>query len=429
MGSTTSVLSGSFFTIALVTQPGPHWKPRTEAELLHAAENGLLEETHYLDLKLTLAAGSSANKKFAADIAAFALDGGIIVIGVDDGEEGVTPSLAPTDLTGLPERVEAIAKTAVHEPVQITSTRISAENSDPGYGYLIVHIPQSPRAPHMADGRFYGRGDKTNRVLSQEEVLRLHERRLHEHRDIISETHRAIDGLGTRRGRNSILAILAEPLGADENLLVPLAAAQNPHQEILQLIQSVLQPSHHRYMPNFADNPEFGRRAGGVAVTTGMRGDQRWEGDDRAAEIAFYENGSLLLASERAVFTNDPQVQPPRPAEVIFETLIIGHLDLLTRLVARVADKFGFTGSWRFGIVITGLNGARSYTLNSSFGFGSSGAQYTAATYERATTVSLLDLTANPRAVTETLIASLLRSIGSYPRWEECFTDTDSPIV
>ncbi|MGW0006072.1 RNA-binding domain-containing protein [Nocardia grenadensis] len=411
-----------------MTQPGPHWKPRTEAELLHAAENGLLEETHYLDLKLTLEPVKSANKKFAADIAAFALDGGVIVIGIDEGEDGATPRLEPTDLTGLPERVEAIAKTAVHEPVQITSTRIPAETSDPGYGYLVVHIPQSPRAPHMADGRFYGRGDKTNRVLSQEEVLRLHERRLHEHRDIISETHRAIEGLGARRGRNSILAVLAEPLGADENLLVPLAAAENWQHEIIQLLQSALQPSHRRYVPNFAEAPGFGRRAGGVAVTTGMRDGQRWEGNDRAAEITFHENGSILLASERAVFTSRSQVQPPRPDEsVIFETLIIGHLDLLTRLVARVADKYGFTGSWRFGIVITGLNGTRSYTLDA--GWGPEGPQYTAPTYERATTVSLLDLAANPRAVTETLVASLLRSIGSYPRWEQCFTDPDSAIV
>ncbi len=428
MGSTTSVLSGPFFTIALVTQPGPHWKPRTETELLHAAESGLLEETHYLDLKLTLATGSSANKKFAADIAAFALDGGIIVIGVDEGEDGATPSLAPTDLTGLPERVEAIARTAVHEPVQITSTRIPAENSGPGDGYLVVHVPQSPRAPHMADGRFYGRGDKTNRVLSQEEVLRLHERRLHEHRDIISETHRAIEGLGARRGRNSILAILAEPLGADDNLLVPLAAAGNWQEKVLQLLHSVLQPSHRKYAPNFADAPGFGRRAGGVALTTGMHNGQRWEGNDRAAEITFHENGSLLLASERAVWTKESPVLPPRPAEeVIFETLIIGHLDLLTRLVARVADEYGFTGSWRFGLVITGLNGTRSLTLDD--GWGPEGPRYTAATYERATTASLLDLTDNPRAVTETLVASLLRSIGSYPRWKQAFTDPDSPIV
>ncbi|MGY1893806.1 helix-turn-helix domain-containing protein [Nocardia gipuzkoensis] len=338
------------------------------------------------------------------------------------------PRLQPIDLTGLPERVETIARTAVHEPVQVTSTRITAADSAPGYGYLVVHVPQSPRAPHMADGRFYGRGDKTNRVLPQEEVLRLHERRLRERGDIIAETHRAIEGLGTRQGRDSILAILAEPLGADEDLLVPLAAAGNWQHEILQLLQSALQPSHRRYAPNFADSPGFGRRAGGVSVTTGMYNGRRWEGEDRAAEITLHENGSLLLASERAVWTYESRVQPPRPsAEVIFETLIIGHLDLLIRLVARVADKYGFTGSWRFGIVITGLNGARSLTLDE--GWGPEGPPYTATTYERATTASLLDLTTNPRAVTETLVASLLRSIGSYPRWETFFTHPDSPIV
>ncbi|MER7450347.1 ATP-binding protein [Nocardia beijingensis] len=410
-----------------MTQPGPQWKPRTEAELQHAAEDGLLEETHYLDLKQTLEPGKSANKKFAADIAAFALDGGVIVIGVEEGEDGA-PHLKPIVLTGLPERVETIARTAVHEPVQITSTRITAADSAPGYGYLVVHIPQSPRAPHMADGRFYGRGDKTNRVLPQEEVLRLHERRLRGRGDIIAATHRAIEGLGIPQGHNSILAILAEPLGADEDLLVPLAAAGNWQQEILQLLQSALQPSHRNYAPSFADSPGFGRRAGGVTVTKGMYNGRRWEGTGRAAEITFHENGSLLLASERAVWTHESRVQPPQPSvEVIFETLIIGHLDLLTRLVARVADKYGFTGSWRFGMVITGLNGAYALTLDD--GWGPEGPPYTAPTYERATMASLLDLTTNPRAVTETLVASLLRSIGSYPRWKKVFTDPDSPIV
>ncbi|MFI2557812.1 helix-turn-helix domain-containing protein [Nocardia farcinica] len=409
-----------------MTQPGPQWTPRTEADLQHAIEHGLLEETHYLDLKQTLDPGKGANKKLAADIAAFALDGGTIVIGVDEGDHGVTPQLHPIDLSGLPERVESIARTAVHEPVQITSTRITAGDSAPGHGYLIVHVPQSPCAPHMVDGRFYGRGDKTNRVLSQEEVLRLHERRLRDRSDIIAETRRFIDSLNPRGDRNSIMAILAEPVGAPEELLVPVVDAAEWQRETLELLQAATQRIHRTYSPTVADSPDFARRASGVALTTGMRNASPWEGGERAAELTFHENGSLTLASERAVMAYRVPVQPPRPdMEVVFEPLILGNIDLLTRLSALVADKYGFTGSWRFGLVINGLGGTRSYSLNEGYGFGPEGTPYSAATYERATTASLLDLVNNPRTITQTLVAPLLRGLGSATKWKTFFTDAE----
>ncbi|MGW5569788.1 AlbA family DNA-binding domain-containing protein [Nocardia thailandica] len=410
-----------------MTHPGPLWKPRTEAELQQAINEGALEESHYLDLKKTLDRGKSANKAISLDIAAFALDGGTIVIGVDEGEDGEPPTLVPTDLDGLAERIELVARTAIHEPVQVSSTLIPAENGPTGHGYLVVHVPRSPNAPHMANDRFYGRGDKTNRVLPQEEVLRLHERRLRDRKNIIAETHRAIEALGERRGHPSILAILAEPVGAPDDMLAPLVASEGYGDAIMALLKSSLQPGHGRYEPNFADAHRFGRRAGGVTVNRGMY-DGRWEGRGRAAEITFYENGSLLLASERAVFTKPSQVSPPRPpAEVIFETMIIGHVDLLIRLVGAVADKYGFSGSWRFGLVVTRTSGAQAYSLDR--GWGPEGPVYDAPAYERACSATLNDLTSNPRAVARDLLASLLWSIGSYSKWETVFTDPDSSIV
>ncbi|MGO4613342.1 helix-turn-helix domain-containing protein [Nocardia sp. 2YAB30] len=138
---------------------GPFWTPRTEDELRTALADNLLVEVHYRDLKRTVDPGRSANKKIACDIAAFALDGGTVIIGVAEGDIATStpPSLSPVELKGLPERIESIAVTAVHEPVRITTTVIAADGQ-PGRGYLLVHVPQSPRAPHMVDGRYYGRG-------------------------------------------------------------------------------------------------------------------------------------------------------------------------------------------------------------------------------------------------------------------------------
>ncbi|WP_232840026.1 AlbA family DNA-binding domain-containing protein [Nocardia aurea] len=406
-----------------MTTIGPFWTPRSEDELRTAVAGNLLVEDHYRDLKRTVDPGRSANKKIACDIAAFALDGGTIIIGVDEGDlaKGTSPSLSPVELKGLPERIESIATTAVHEPVRIATTVIVADGQ-PGHGYLLVHIPQSPRAPHMVDGRYYGRGNVENRVLPHEEVLRWHQLRLAGQKDVLAETRSALEGLGPRKGRDSIVVILAEPLGAPDDLLVPLIESNAWQRPVLDLMQAVARPEHRECSPNLVDAHGFGRRANGVAITTGMYNGRRWEGDGGAAEIAFHENGTLLLASERPVFTAQFQNVNPRPpdTEVVFESLIINHTDLLIRLAAVVGQQYGFTGTWRFGLIITGLRGARSYT-RSAHRHGPEGEPYTADNYERATGATLLDLTDRPRAVVKSLLATLLRGLGAYREQE--FTD------
>ena len=148
--------------MATISQPPPQsWPPRTEELLRRAADNKLLTESHTLDIKRELPTSDSANRDIAKDIAAFSMDGGVIIIGVD--EDTSPPSLHPVALDGLAERVEQIAATRVDEAVIVTSTAIEASTAD-GTGYLVVEVPASPRAPLMADGKYYGRGDKTDRV-------------------------------------------------------------------------------------------------------------------------------------------------------------------------------------------------------------------------------------------------------------------------
>jgi predicted HTH transcriptional regulator len=157
---------------------------RTEGDLERLAQNGLLEESHRLDLKRELGAGHSASKDLAKDIAAFALDGGTILIGLD--EDTSPPRLWPVPPAGLAERIEEVARMRDDEAVQVHTTVIKSANTT-GHGYMVVHVPQSVRAPHMADGRYYGRGDKTNRVLPNTEVVRLLDRRLTDRRDLGAE--------------------------------------------------------------------------------------------------------------------------------------------------------------------------------------------------------------------------------------------------
>jgi hypothetical protein len=52
------------------------WVPRSEADLAEAVSLGLLEETHYLELKREIPAGKGANRELARDLASLAVDGG-----------------------------------------------------------------------------------------------------------------------------------------------------------------------------------------------------------------------------------------------------------------------------------------------------------------------------------------------------------------
>lgn len=388
------------------------WEPRSESDLRSAAAAGLLEETHHLDLKRQLDQGTSATKGLAKDIAAFALDGGLILIGVD--EDTSPPGLWPVPLSGLPERVEQIATMGIDEPVRIRTTVIESE-THPGQGYLAVHIPPSPRAPHMAGGKYYGRGDKTNRVLTHTEVLRLHEHQLNSSHDVVAAARGALAKVSTSH-EHPLLALVAQPLGAPNDLLTPLSESSTWQETVLTLTQTALASTiHHQYEPCLVSSSGFDRRPGGVAITTGMYNGRRFENDDHSAELVFAEDGQLTLLSERAISTMRFEHVFPEPpsAKVVFEELIIGHIDLLSRVAAAVSKQWGFHGSWRFGLAMNGMTGARSWaTAQRRFG-DRGGPTYTDTDYERATEVTLLDLTADPQSVARALVGQLLRSIGS----------------
>ncbi|MEE3755432.1 AlbA family DNA-binding domain-containing protein [Mycobacterium intracellulare] len=390
---------------------------RTEEELQRLALNGLLEETHWLDLKRELGSGNAANKDLAKDIAAFALDGGTILIGVD--EDTTPPGLWPVPVDGLAERIEQIARMRVDEAVQIRTTVINSAG-DPTLGYLVVHVPQSVRAPHMVDGRYYGRGDKTNRMLSNTEVVRLLDRRLADRRDLRAEARTIRTDLAGQDQR--LFVAVADPLGAREDMLVALSESSTWQETVLQLVHSAADAQHQTYAPTLVQASGFARRPGGVALTTGMHDGQRFTGNDRAAEIVFAESGRLALASERAVTTRSfSNVYPPPPdSTVVFEALIIGHVSLLARLSAAVSHHWGYTGSWRFALSMNGLRDAVSWTLTDQH-FGDRGPTYTENIYERVTEASLEDLDNDPGQVAAALTAPLLRSLGSYPAWSKRF--------
>lgn len=150
----------------------PNWIPDDLDALQAALNDGKLDEDHHNDFKRELATETKSakrrtNRNLAGDLAAMAVDGGRIWIGVDghDNDES-DPEVAALNLVGLAERVESVARSIPTPPLSVRSEQIGDSES----GVLVVEVPWSPDAPHMVEDRYRGRGDRQNRNLSDIEV-------------------------------------------------------------------------------------------------------------------------------------------------------------------------------------------------------------------------------------------------------------------
>ncbi len=83
-----------------LTPKVPRWVPEDESAIATAAQAGLLVESHYLDLKESIPGGSGKNRELARDLASFAIDGGALLVGLAERNDG-PPELAPVALAGL----------------------------------------------------------------------------------------------------------------------------------------------------------------------------------------------------------------------------------------------------------------------------------------------------------------------------------------
>jgi predicted HTH transcriptional regulator len=144
--------------------------PTDEGQLRSMLAQGLLDEGRHLELKRELPPSTAANKELARDLAQFTIDGGVLIIGVDEGDETTPPSLTPVDLAGLPERIEQVATNRIDPPLHLRIQTIPA-TGQPGKGYLLVIVPPTPSKIHMVDGRYWRRGERTRYALAGRHAL------------------------------------------------------------------------------------------------------------------------------------------------------------------------------------------------------------------------------------------------------------------
>lgn len=356
-------------------------------------------ESTFLDFKRFPERTTSGRNATAADLAAFSLNGGTIVFGVDEPTDGVF-ELSPEPVEGWREWVSQIGANGVQPSVTV-ETRVLLH--DDNSGYLVINVPASPRAPHMARQRYYGRSDTTNRVLRDAEVRELWQRNLVQTDRARSLLDEAIDNDPTPPDlrSNAHLFVVAQPLSSDPQLLMDQVPDRNlrPWLSALRLGGS--------YSPNAQEANTMARRAHGVARASYEIGPDRTlrsngshaPDENNLWELEVREDGGLRLFNGRASDIS-------RGPAGIFGSLVGGETSNVVEVARRINDVCDFHGSWMFGVGIVGLRGQSAYNPDNR----STGDPYSEATYTQVHEASSIDLRKPGSPILEALIGRFCRS-------------------
>ena len=334
------------------------WAPRTAAELETALSEGLFVEDHNHDFKREIA--PRQNKALAIDLASFALDGGLIFVGVEEDKTTRVLSPHPIPLGGLAERITQIGLTSVDPPLLVTVTLLPV-SGDSGHGYAVVRVPRSPGAPHQVGGVYRGRGDTTNRTLADTEVRRILAERAVGRARIGELLDQAIasDPIPPRQSQLGHIFIVADPSPPMPSGLVAVLTT-GPIRRWIE--REGLAQSEGDNWPRWVSFHHALRRPGCWAVSHHeLLGSKRVLVDPtRAADVLdveIHEDGGIRL------FAGNGTKREPNGTTFVQEPLIAEHAMRIVDLAGRISREVPYYGGWQFGIAVTGLYGARSITV------------------------------------------------------------------
>jgi len=372
------------------------WEPRTWDELDLAAANRLLDESNGLELKSDI-----TNDKLAKALAALAINGGTLLIGVTDHGE-----LAPVVLDGWSERVSQVASMKPQPGLTPRVWTIPTPN-DPTLGVVAVVVDASPLAPHMVDGRYPARQGITTGYLPDDTVQRLMERRHEANRDARSELEAYI-------ARDPFAGIAIRPeeydtIGRFFMVLVPRLADQ-------RLLRTAINDSpaddqgwirtwllSQRADNDPIDRDDFGtfaRRGDGVAMST-LDGSRHPTHPRLARELEITHGGTLRLFT---AITREIDGK-----EWILPDVIVNWTKQALLFAQRIATNTGYRGPWACGLHLTGLEGRRVTWYGCSSW--TTEPRYPDDTYTELVTATAGDLTA-PHRIGRRLLERFLLAIG-----------------
>ncbi len=417
-------------TVVYLSPDVPRWEPRSEAELHVAIASGLLEENHFLDLKREVPSGKSGNAELARDLVQFAIDGGAVLIGVDEkGGPSDEPALTPTPLKGLAERIEQIARSTPDPPLEVTC-RVIQSDADPTLGYVLVRVPISRVGLHMVNHVYFGRGDKTKYRLSDPEVRR----RLKDYELDLRAAEAELDNYVGRDPivRSSVgeppvrLFLTAVPLANRTPLLGDLLSGSDYHGLVYSLIESVGEADksnlHGFFRTTREATPSYdklsspARRTDGVAASFGLSVERDLGNGDPVAQLP-WAVGEVEFSYDGHVRAMAAPFSYVRRDQVLVDSAGIARFTrLFPGLVESVANISGYTGSWLLGMSVGGLAGLRADIAPYSVPYENDRYQMTAA-------ATLEEIQRTPGKVTRRLSERLFLALDVADQHERFLTD------
>lgn len=395
------------------------WTPRTGADLRRVIADGDLQENNNVDVKREVGDSPSSRKETAKDIASFAINGGALLVGIAEDKENRRWALAPFELAGQVERVEQIAANRIDPPVAVRVTEIPTD-ADSNLGFLCIEIPFSPDAPHMVDGVYPARGERTTRRMTDAEVARVHVQRGSREslvESLLLEEIRRDPFAG--RSKFGHIHAVGEPRNAPPQLA--RALVWDAPQEMLGMRDrtEMAMPGRVRsFVPTLGYANHLLQRSAGVALTS-LTGDGRTPGEqqeeDQVVDLEILVSGGIRLFNGRLtdLLRGDP------PTTVILDGMLIAHAFRLALLAGEVAGHCRYSGVWDLGILGDKLRGNRAYTDNR---WGTHNPAYDRDTYSQTTWATTQELSDEPAQVVRRLCEPFLRGLGTWSTYEPLFT-------
>ncbi len=375
-----------------------------------------MRERHWIDVKRQVSTSESDKKEFARDVASFANDGGLLVIGVAEDKANGTFSVAPVPLSGLPEQVDQILRSRCDPPLFVQCHPIEDSGAE-GSGVLLVEVPPSPLAPHMVDGRYHGRGDTTKYRLSDAEVVRLFG--LRSARQVVArqliDVEIARDPVPVNREVESRLYAVARPLAAPPELLTEHLMGR----EIHDLVLARAGGSRHWQRLDEVEP----RAAGRGWHTYGLNSRSLWLEFDKVktmCDLEIADNGALtLFASQLSSWRNAGK---DTTQKFLDDDDAVAVVRGLVELTGALGTAYGYPGQWQLAVGMTNLLKGVSRRADLEWSNTPEDMlRYSADDYLNATTASTAECREHPGAVTHRLMYRLVRALGTADQSAEIF--------
>ena len=309
--------------------------------------------------------------------------------------------------------IEQLAITRCDPPLHVT-TRVIPSGANSRRGYVIVDIPASPLAPHMVDGRYWGRGEHTKRQLTDAEVERLLRRRddLDRSSEMELDAYIARDPytLPDRPRRLGHQFLVGVPLQASNTMLLDAITGDD---WVWVTARYQVGPGTGGWHPSPHQLTQRDRRDDGWAATSHNLTTGRTLTEDAVEsalfEIEVTEAGAVRLYSGRV--TDFGSIQANGAEEhLLFDVAVAGNTRHFVHMLDAVANETRYRGLWALGLALIGVSSAMPYSIAQNWPLYDP-PRRSDDTYHEFARASTAELAAAPGTVTSRLVGRFLRSV------------------